>query len=152
MAEPPQGGPCRFVHNDICPDHLLIDPAVRRLAGLIDFADAMAGEVVLDFVGLIGVAGYGLIRRAAGSYELPLGKGFDTKLGWLARTLTLTWLAGVARDDAVNVPALPIARSYAPSGARCHRAIAARCGRRGHDARAQRAGGLGRSPVGRLAG
>lgn len=104
VAEPQQAGPCRFIHNDICPDHLLVNPATGRLTGLIDFTDAMTGEAVLDFVGLIGVAGYGFIRRATGSYELPLGTEFDTKLGWLARTLTLTWLADAARDDPDNVP------------------------------------------------
>jgi hypothetical protein len=45
VAEPPQGGPCRFVYNDICPDHLLSDPATGRLAALIDFADAMAARL-----------------------------------------------------------------------------------------------------------
>jgi aminoglycoside 2''-phosphotransferase len=104
VAEPPQDGPCRFIHNDICPDHLLVDPATGRLSGLIDFADAMVGEVVLDFVGLIGIAGYEFIGQVAASYELPLGDSFDAKLGWLARTLTLTWLADAARHDPDSVP------------------------------------------------
>jgi aminoglycoside phosphotransferase (APT) family kinase protein len=103
VTEPPQDGPCRFIHNDICPDHLLVDPATGRLSGLIDFADAMVGEIVLDFVGLIGIAGYEFIGRVAASYELPLGESFDAKLSWLARTLTLTWLAEAARDDPDSV-------------------------------------------------
>jgi aminoglycoside phosphotransferase (APT) family kinase protein len=104
VTEPPQDGPCRFIHNDICPEHLLVDPATGRLTGLIDFADAMVGEVVLDFVGLIGIAGYEFIGRVAASYEFPLGDSFDAKLGWLARTLTLTWLADAALHDPDSVP------------------------------------------------
>jgi aminoglycoside phosphotransferase (APT) family kinase protein len=99
VTEPPQDGPWRFIHNDICPDHLLIDPATGRLSGLIDFTDAMIGEIVLDFVGLIGIAGYEFIGRVAASYELPLGGSFNAKLDWLARTLTLGWLADAARHD-----------------------------------------------------
>jgi aminoglycoside phosphotransferase (APT) family kinase protein len=99
VAEPPQDGPRRFIHNDICPDHLLVDPATGRLTGLIDFGDAMNGEAVLDFAGLIGIGGYDFISQAAASYTLPLGAGFEAKLRWLARTLTLTWLADAARDN-----------------------------------------------------
>jgi aminoglycoside phosphotransferase (APT) family kinase protein len=99
VTEPAQDGPRRFIHNDICPDHLLVDPATGRLSGLIDFTDAMVGEVVLDFVGLIGIAGYEFIDQAAASYELPLGGSFRAKLGWLARTLTLCWLADAAQND-----------------------------------------------------
>jgi aminoglycoside phosphotransferase (APT) family kinase protein len=99
VPEPAQDGPRRFIHNDICPDHLIVDPDTGRLAGLIDFTDAMVGEVVLDFVGLIGVGGYDFINLAGRSYDLPLGARFAEKLEWLARTLTLTWLAEAASHD-----------------------------------------------------
>jgi GrpB-like predicted nucleotidyltransferase (UPF0157 family)/aminoglycoside phosphotransferase (APT) family kinase protein len=104
VTEPPQDGPIRFVHNDICPDHLLVDPATGRLTGLIDFTDAMTGEVVLDFVGLIGVGGYDFIRQVTASYDLPLGDTFWPKLGWLTRTLTLSWVAEAAHHDPASVP------------------------------------------------
>jgi hypothetical protein len=52
--------------------------------------------VVLDFVGLIGIAGYPFIHRTAAAYQLPLGPSFTAKLEWLCRTMTLTWLAGSA--------------------------------------------------------
>lgn len=103
VAEPRQDGPSRFIHNDICPDHLLVNPGTGRLTGLIDFTDAMTGEVVLDFAGLIGLGGYDFVRQVTASYDLPLNAGFDAKLGWLARILTLTWLADAARDDPDNI-------------------------------------------------
>ena len=103
VAEPSQDGPRRFIHNDICPDHLIVDPGAGRLVGLIDFTDAMVGEPVLDFVGLIGVGGYGFINQVADHYDLPLGDGFAAKLQWLSRVLTLTWLAETAAEDAADV-------------------------------------------------
>jgi hypothetical protein len=81
-----------------------VDARTGRLSGLIDFADAMIGEAVLDFAGLIGVGGYPFIRQVAASYDLPRGERFDAKLEWLCRTLTLTWLAEAATSDPDDVP------------------------------------------------
>jgi aminoglycoside phosphotransferase (APT) family kinase protein len=102
VPEPDQDGPRRFIHDDICPDHLIVDTN-GRLVGLVDFTDAMVGEIVLDFVGLIGLGGYDFIAAVTASYDLPLGAGFWPKLHWLARTLTLTWLADAARDTPADI-------------------------------------------------
>ena len=103
VREPPRDGPRRFIHNDICPDHVIVDPDTGRLNGLIDFADAMTGDPVLDFVGLIGIGGYRFIGRAAARYDLPLGDSFGARLEWLSRVLTLTWLADAAAHDAPSI-------------------------------------------------
>jgi aminoglycoside phosphotransferase (APT) family kinase protein len=117
VTEPPRDGPRRFIHNDICPEHLLADPGTGRLTGLIDFTDAMVGDPVLDFTGLIGVGGRGFIDRVAARYTLPLDDGFGARLGWLTRTLTLTWLAEAADGDPASVPKLLtwVARAFAGS-------------------------------------
>ena len=104
VPEPPQDGPRRFIHNDICPDHLIVEPGTGRLNGLIDFTDAMAADPVLDFVGLIGIGGRPFINHVAVCYDLPLGDGFGAKLEWLSRVLTLTWLAEAAAHDPASVP------------------------------------------------
>ena len=96
VAEPEQDGPRRFIHNDICPDHIITSTQTGRLAGVIDFTDVRAGEPVLDFVGLIGIGGYEFIGRVMDGYDLGLEPGFTGKLGWLTRTLTLLWLAEAA--------------------------------------------------------
>jgi aminoglycoside phosphotransferase (APT) family kinase protein len=96
VAEPEQDGARRFIHNDICPDHIITSTRTGRLAGLIDFTDVRAGEPVLDFVGLIGIAGYEFIGQVMDGYDLGLEPGFTGKLEWLARTLTLRWLAEAA--------------------------------------------------------
>ncbi len=103
-AEPDRAAPLRFIHNDVCPDHLIVDPATGRLAGLIDFTDAVAGDPVKDFVGLIGLGGYEFIARVAASYDLPLGEGFWPRLRWLARMLTLLWLSEAVAYDPGSVP------------------------------------------------
>jgi aminoglycoside phosphotransferase (APT) family kinase protein len=104
VSEPPQDdGPRRFIHNDICPDHLIVDAEGGHLNGLIDFTDAMVGDPVLDFVGLIGLGGYRFINRVAAGYDLPLGDGFGAKLEWLSRVLTLTWLADAVADDPASI-------------------------------------------------
>ena len=102
-AEPPQDGPRRFIHNDICPDHLIVDAGTGRLNGLIDFTDAMVGDPALDFAGLIGLGGYRFIDRVVAGYDLPLADGFGAKLEWLSRVLTLTWLAEAAAYDPAGV-------------------------------------------------
>jgi aminoglycoside phosphotransferase (APT) family kinase protein len=101
---PAQDGPRRFIHNDVCPDHLIVDPRSGRLIGLIDFTDAMTGEPVLDFAGLIGIGGYRFINHVLARYDLPLGEGFHAKLNWLTRTLTLTWLAEAAAHCPPDIP------------------------------------------------
>ena len=104
IPEPAEAGPRRFIHNDICPDHLLIDPDTGHLTGLIDFTDAMVGDPVLDFVGLIGVGDRAFTGQVLASYDQPLGDSFAVKLSWLTRVLTLTWLGEAAADDPDDVP------------------------------------------------
>jgi aminoglycoside phosphotransferase (APT) family kinase protein len=104
VPEPARDGSRRFIHNDICPDHLLVDPDTGRLTGLIDFTDAMVGDPVLDFTGLIGIGGYRFIGQVAARYDLPLDDGFGARLEWLARVLTLTWLAEAAADNPWYIP------------------------------------------------
>jgi aminoglycoside phosphotransferase (APT) family kinase protein len=111
VPEPRRDGPRRFIHNDIRADHLLADPRTGRLTGLIDFGDAMAGDPVLDFVWLVGIGGYEFIAAVIRHYGLPLGDGFQETLIWLARVLTLTWLAE-AEPAAVPGQLRPVASAF----------------------------------------
>jgi aminoglycoside phosphotransferase (APT) family kinase protein len=80
------------VHNDICADHVLVDPETGRLTGLIDWADMMVGDPALDFVGLIQVGGWDFVRDVLNNYRGEPGDGFFARIVWAARTLTLHWL------------------------------------------------------------
>jgi aminoglycoside phosphotransferase (APT) family kinase protein len=101
VPAPSQSGPRRFIHNDICDDHILVDPGSHGLAGLIDFADAMVGDPVLDFVGLIGLGDRDWIAEAVRHYD---HHDFQIKFDWLARTLTLHWLADATIDNPSQIP------------------------------------------------
>ena len=41
-----------LVHNDLYPEHLLVDPQTEELTGVIDFGDATIGDPAADFVGV----------------------------------------------------------------------------------------------------
>jgi aminoglycoside phosphotransferase (APT) family kinase protein len=97
--EPPPDGPKRVVHNDICADHVLVDPASGHLRGIIDWADMMVGDPVLDFVGLISIGGYGFIDRVLAHYDGPLDALFRERLDWATRTQTLHWLVDALDED-----------------------------------------------------
>ena len=103
ILAPNQNGPKRFIHDDICPDHLIINPDTGRLVGVIDFTDAMVGDIVLDFVGLIGLGGYSFIKQVTDNYDLDLGEDFQVQLEWLARNLTLRWLAKEGVKEAGDI-------------------------------------------------
>jgi aminoglycoside phosphotransferase (APT) family kinase protein len=95
----------RVVHNDICGDHVLVEPATGRLTGLIDWADMMAGDPVLDFVGLIQIGRYDFVRKVLTHYRGETDDTFFDRIVWAARTLTLHWLAELM-DEADVDPAI----------------------------------------------
>ena len=90
---PEYGGPPRFVHNDFCPDHILVDPESGRLTGVIDWSDAALGDPALDFVMLVLSRGWDFVNDVVEAYRLPLDTGFHQRLESLARVLALKWLA-----------------------------------------------------------
>ncbi len=95
----------RLAHNDLCADHVLVDPATGRLAGIIDFADAMVGDPVLDFVGLLTVGDRPFVAQVLRHYPLPAADDFQVTFDWLARVLTLRWLADAVVDNPGRVEA-----------------------------------------------
>jgi len=46
-----------LVHRDLAPEHILVDEASGRLAGIIDFEDAGVGDPVIDLVGAASLLG-----------------------------------------------------------------------------------------------
>lgn len=98
VPRPPFTGPPRFKHNDIFPHHVLVDRN-GRLAGIIDFADAMAGDPVGDFVGLVCLGGYAFVREILDHYDMPVDEGFEARLHWTSHVLHLHWLAEADDTD-----------------------------------------------------
>lgn len=85
-------GPLRFVHNDLCPDHVLVSRRTGALTGLLDWTDAALGDPVVDFVFLATWGGWPLVESVLGFYEPPVDEGFTERLRFLARTCALVWL------------------------------------------------------------
>jgi aminoglycoside 2''-phosphotransferase len=114
VPPPPFDGPRRFVHNDICADHVLVDPRTGNLTGLLDFGDAMVGDSAGDFVGLITIGGYAFIDRTLGHYRLPIDETFRERIRWAARNQSLHWLSEVLDEgNALNEHLLWVERAFA---------------------------------------
>ena len=81
----------RFIHGDLLPHHVLVDDR-GRLAGIIDFADAIVDDPVYDFVGLVRIGGYRFVEDVLTRYDLTLDEGFEERLRWGSCALHLRWL------------------------------------------------------------
>lgn len=84
--------PLRFIHNDLCPDHLLCDGDSGSLVGIIDWTDAALGDPALDFVVAVTWGGWDFLEAVLAGYGLPLDRDFEQRLSFLARVLSLVWL------------------------------------------------------------
>lgn len=98
----PYPGPVRFIHNDLCPDHLLIDPESGSLVGIIDWTDAALGDPALDLVVFVTWKGWDFLHEVLAGYGFVVGQNFDRRLSFLARVLSLVWL-GEARQQGTDV-------------------------------------------------
>lgn len=87
-----QGEP-RLIHNDLCPDHVLVSPRTGELRGLIDWTDAAISDPVLDFLFLVTWGGWSFAESVLDSYTVELAAGFRERLLFLARVASLVWLA-----------------------------------------------------------
>ncbi|HJU74713.1 MAG TPA: phosphotransferase [Gemmatimonadaceae bacterium] len=89
----PYDGPLHVIHHDMGPDHLIVDPGTGRLVGIIDWTDAILGDPARDFAVLVTSLGWDFTEAALGSYPLAVDRGFRERLRFLARLLSVMWLA-----------------------------------------------------------
>ncbi len=99
------GGPARLVHNDVCPDHLLVDATSGKLTGLIDFGDLALGDPALDFVGLYCWMGAEFVTETLESYSLPRDDAFQDRLSAMSRLQALDWLRAASLQGVAEVVA-----------------------------------------------
>jgi aminoglycoside phosphotransferase (APT) family kinase protein len=57
VEAPPEFPPC-LIHNDLGPEHVLLDEVTGEPRGLIDFEDATVGDPATDLAGLVTTIGY----------------------------------------------------------------------------------------------
>ena len=97
-ALPPYHGPLRFTHNDLGPDHLIVDRDTGALTGIIDWTDATLGDPARDFVVLLAWQGWKFTDRALAAYPLPLDPSFRQRVGLVARVMSVLWLANAHEE------------------------------------------------------
>ena len=96
------GGPLRFIHQDLSPEHVLANPKSGQLTGIIDWTDVILGDAVRDFVFLVGWRGWSFTEAVLRHYRHPLDDGFRDRLEFMSRLLTPVWL-GLAHNRGSDV-------------------------------------------------
>ena len=86
-------GPPRLTHDDLAPEHLLVDPETGDLVGILDWSDAVLGDPARDFAPLVGWHGWWFLEAALRSYLHRVDHGFRERLRFMARALSAVWLA-----------------------------------------------------------
>ena len=71
--------PHLLVHADVSGSHILLD-GDGRLAGVIDFADAVVADPALDFAGLLYDCSWAFLERVIARYEDETGRPVDPDL------------------------------------------------------------------------
>jgi aminoglycoside phosphotransferase (APT) family kinase protein len=86
-------GPLRLTHDDVSPEHLLVDPDTGELAGILDWSDAALGDPARDVAPLACWHGWWFVEEALRSYPHRVDHGFRERLRFTARALSVWWLA-----------------------------------------------------------
>jgi aminoglycoside 2''-phosphotransferase len=60
-----------LIHADLVSEHILWDPDLERIQGVIDWGDAQLGDPALDFTGLYWLGGRAFVERVLCAYRLP---------------------------------------------------------------------------------
>ena len=78
-----------LTHSDIMPEHIIVDPEVHTLSGIIDFGDIEIGDPAYDFTFL---AGYGenFLDECYRSYGLPRDEMFEKRRQFYEDRLVVT--------------------------------------------------------------
>ena len=108
-------GPLRFIHQDLSPEHLLVDPTTGQLNGIIDWTDSQLGDAARDFVFLVGWRGWPFAEEVLRSYPPAVDSGFRDRLRFMSRLLTPVWL-GLAVQRGTEVEKLTswVHNAFAP--------------------------------------
>ena len=115
-ANPPEpyAGEPRFIHNDIWPEHVLVDPEDGNVSAVIDWEDSMFGDPVSDFAPLPFWIGWEQTRQVVASYGLPLDSGFFRRLEFASKLLSLAWLHDESgRSDDLGLEKCFVRRAFA---------------------------------------
>ncbi|MDJ0785284.1 MAG: phosphotransferase [Myxococcota bacterium] len=93
---PESDSPPRLIHNDLGPDHVLLDPETGRAVALLDFGDLSVGDPAYDFIGLPPWLGWRATRDVISAYGVG-DTGLVDRVGFLSRACGLVWLLEASR-------------------------------------------------------
>jgi aminoglycoside phosphotransferase (APT) family kinase protein len=93
LPSPHYEGQLRFIHHDLSPEHLIVDPDTGELAGILDWTDAILGDPARDLAALVACRGWSFAEAVLRDYDAPVGAGFRERVSFMARLLTVIWLA-----------------------------------------------------------
>ncbi len=97
VAPPPHPGPDCFIHNDLSPDHLLVNE-IGDLIGIIDWTDATMGDPALDFIVLYAWRGPAFVDDVLAAYDVAPDAHFRERLDFSVRVRTLHWLHAAVQE------------------------------------------------------
>jgi aminoglycoside phosphotransferase (APT) family kinase protein len=118
VVSPTAAARLRLAHNDLCDEHVLVDPD-GRLVGVVDLTDAMVTDPAVDFAGLVTIGPPSFVAAAVAAYPLERDEGFVERIGHRARVATLTWLVeAIEAGEAVDRHVAWVARAFALEGGR----------------------------------
>lgn len=90
---PRYDGPLRFIHHNIDPEHLIVDSRTGQLTGILDWTDSILGDPARDFAAFVTWRGWEFAEEVLRSYPLAPDEGFRGRLRFMARLLSVMWLA-----------------------------------------------------------
>ena len=93
------GSPC-LIHNDLSPEHLLVDPDTGKLIGIIDWSDAALGDPVRDIAPLGASHGWRFVREIVAHYPAGVDDAGWQRLQFLTRLCSVLWLVDAHREGA----------------------------------------------------
>lgn len=112
---PRYSGPRRLIHQDLSPEHILVNPATGVLTGILDWTDTILGDPARDFVFLVAWRGWSFTEAVLGAYPHTVDAGFRDRLRFMARLLTPVWLGyAIARGTEVEKLTTWVRNAYAP--------------------------------------
>lgn len=121
LAEPlqPSEAPTTLIHQDLSPEHLVVDPSTGRLVGILDWTAALLGDPARDFVAPATFGGWRFVEMILEHYRGTVDAGFRQRLRYVTRLLSVMWL-GEARLTGGDVDKHIgwVERAFAPLPAR----------------------------------
>ena len=86
-------GSLQLVHQDLSPDHVLVNEATGEITGVLDWTDTILGDAARDLVFLVTWQGWDFLEKVLAAYPRTIDHDFRSRLREMSQLLSLMWLA-----------------------------------------------------------